>query len=874
MPQISIWASKVSTKYLFRNNEMNGISYSKEATDVIKYSKEEAYRTNATSIGPEHILLGIIRNDESNAAQILKDLYADLKKIRKEIEDVLEKETDNLNLPKTDIRDLYFGENSTRILRLCFLESKLYNKDSIGSEHILLGIMKEERNQAAQILIQNNITYDKVKNKIAGHDAPVPSSGLNFDEEEDDGIERRGMQRPSPSEMSPKGGSEYTSQTSKSKNEPGDNNLTLLNKYGTDLTKAAMEGKLDKVIGREKEIERVAQILSRRKKNNPVLIGEPGVGKSAIVEGLATRIAEKKVPRTLFDKIIIMLDLTSLVAGTKFRGEFEERIVGVIKEAKSNPNVILFIDEIHTIIGAGSAAGSMDAANILKPSLARGEMQCIGATTLDEYRKSIEKDGALERRFQKVTVEPTTKEETLQILMNIKEQYEDFHNVRYTDEAIKSCVELTDRYITDRFFPDKAIDAIDEAGSRIRLMNVAVPKEIEEQERLIEETKEHKNEAIKLQNFEMAAGLRDKEKALQAELERMKREWTDKAKQNRETVDRENIEEVVSLMSGVPLKKVGSSEANKLKSMRENLSSKVIGQDEAVEKLVKAIKRNRVGLKDPNKPIGTFLFTGPTGVGKTHLAKTLAEELFGTKDSLIRIDMSEYMEKYAVSRMVGAPPGYVGYDEGGQLTEKVRRKPYSIVLLDEIEKAHHDVFNFLLQIMDEGRLTDSTGRTVDFKNTVIIMTSNVGSRQLKDFGKGIGFNAITRKDDDEYSNGIIRKALEKTFAPEFINRLDDIIPFRQLTTDNLVRITEIELKELFRRIEKLGFPVSITDKAKEFIARKGEDVQYGARPIKRAIQNHIEDKLADFLVENELKEGSSIIIDTDQSGNETIISSI
>lgn len=855
---------------------MNGISYSKEATDVIKYSKEEACRTNATSIEPEHILLGIIRNDESNAAQILKDLYADLKKIRREIEEALEKDTDNLNLPKVDIRDLYFGEKATRILRLCFLESKLDNKESIGSEHILLGIMKEEKNQAAQILIQNNITYDKVRNKISGKGTPVPSSGLNFDEEEeDDGIERRGgIQHHGGSGMSPKSSHEYTSQTSKNKSDAGDNNLILLNKYGTDLTKAAMEGKLDKVIGREKEIERVAQILSRRKKNNPVLIGEPGVGKSAIVEGLATRIAEKKVPRTLFDKIIIMLDMTSLVAGTKFRGEFEERIVGVIKEAKNNPNVILFIDEIHTIIGAGSAAGSMDAANILKPSLARGEMQCIGATTLDEYRKSIEKDGALERRFQKVTVEPTTKEETLQILMNIKEQYEDFHNVRYTDEAIKSCVELTDRYITDRFFPDKAIDAIDEAGSRIHLMNVAVPKEIEEQERLIEETKEHKNEAIKLQNFEMAAGLRDKEKALQSELERMKQEWTDKAKQNRETVDRENIEEVVSLMSGVPLQKVGSSEANKLKSMRENLTSKVIGQDEAVEKLVKAIKRNRVGLKDPNKPIGTFLFTGPTGVGKTHLAKTLAEELFGTKDSLIRIDMSEYMEKYAVSRMVGAPPGYIGYDEGGQLTEKVRRKPYSIVLLDEIEKAHHDVFNFLLQIMDEGRLTDSTGRTVDFKNTVIIMTSNVGSRQLKDFGKGIGFNAIARKDDDEYSNGIIRKALEKTFAPEFINRLDDIIPFKQLASEDLIKITEIELKELFRRIERLGYNVSITDSAKGFIARKGEDVQYGARPIKRAIQNHIEDKLADFLVENELEEGSSIIIDTDESGNETVIKSV
>lgn len=852
---------------------MNGISYTKEATDVIKYSKEEAARTDAESICPEHLLLGIIRNEESNATQIMKSLYADLKKIRKELEDVLEKESNNKNMPKVELRDLYFNDASTRILRLCFLESKLENKESIGSEHILLGIMKEDKNNAAQILMQNNITYEKIRSRMSDTETPVPSSGLNFDEseEEDEGIERRGGQGFGRQDLPSRGEQEYTSKTKKGKTESGDNNLVLLNKYGTDLTKAAAEGKLDKVIGRDKEIERVAQILCRRKKNNPVLIGEPGVGKSAIVEGLASRIAEKKVPRTLFDKIIIMLDLTSLVAGTKYRGEFEERIMGVIKEAKSNPNVILFIDEIHTIIGAGSAAGSMDAANILKPSLARGEMQCIGATTLDEYRKSIEKDGALERRFQKVTVEPTTKEETLQILMNIKEQYEDFHNVTYTEEAIKICVDLTDRYITDRFFPDKAIDAIDEAGSRIHLMNVSVPKEIEEQEKLIEETKEHKNEAIKLQNFEMAAGLRDKEKALQAELERMKEEWSDKLKQNRETVDKEHIEEVVSLMSGVPLKKVGASEANKLKTMKDSLTSKVIGQDEAVEKLVKAIKRNRVGLKDPNKPIGTFLFTGPTGVGKTHLAKILAEELFGTKDSLIRIDMSEYMEKYAVSRMVGAPPGYIGYDEGGQLTEKVRRKPYSIVLLDEIEKAHHDVFNFLLQIMDEGRLTDSTGRTVDFKNTVIIMTSNVGSRQLKEFGKGIGFNAIVKKDDEEHSNSIIKKALEKTFAPEFINRLDEIIPFKQLDSEDLIKITEIELKGLFGRIEKMGYSISITDNAKKLIAKKGEDVQYGARPIKRAIQSNIEDKLAEFLVETEPKEGCAILIDTNSEGDETII---
>lgn len=857
-----------------KHGEMNKISYTKEATNVIIYSKEEAARTDAPFIMPEHILLGIIRDDDCHANTIIKSLYADLKKIRTELEEAIRNNLNETGPEKVELKDLYFDDKSTRVLRLCLLESKLHNKDEIGSEHILLGIMKEEKNNAAQILMQNNITYEKIIDRISGNSASVPSSGLSFDEneEEDDGIERRNWNKGSGNFGNfSRGNSDNISQTQKEKTDNGDNKLPFLNKFGIDLTQAAARGKLDKVVGREKEIERVTQILCRRKKNNPVLIGEPGVGKSAIVEGLAARIAEKKVPRILFDKIIIMLDLTSVVAGTKYRGEFEERIIKIINEAKSNKNVILFIDEIHTIIGAGSAAGSMDAANILKPSLARGELQCIGATTLDEYRKSIEKDGALERRFQKVNVEPTTKEETLQILMNIKEQYEDYHNVRYTDEAIKTCVELTDRYITDRFFPDKAIDAIDEAGSRIHLMNVSVPKEIEEQERLIKETNEHKNEAIKLQNYELAAGLRDKEKMLQNQLEIIKKEVYEKSRQNRETVNKENIEEIVSLMSGVPLKKVGSTEANKLKHMQETLTSKVIGQNDAVEKLVKAIKRSRVGLKDPNKPIGTFLFTGPTGVGKTHLAKILGEELFGSKDSLIRIDMSEYMEKYAVSRMVGAPPGYIGYDEGGQLTEKVRRKPYSIVLLDEIEKAHHDVFNFLLQIMDEGRLTDSTGRTVDFKNTVIIMTSNVGSRQLKEFGKGIGFNAISRKDDEEHSNDIIRKALEKTFAPEFINRLDDIIPFKQLNHEDLVKITEIELNGLFGRISNLGYNISITERAKSLIARKGEDTQYGARPIKRAIQNNIEDKLAEYLVETELSEGCRISVDTDEEEKEIVI---
>ena len=630
------------------------------------------------------------------------------------------------------------------------------------------------------------------------------------------------------------------------------------------MTKAAEEGKLDPVVGRVKEIERLAQILSRRKKNNPILIGEPGVGKSAIVEGLALRIVEKKVSRILFDKRVIALDMTAVVAGTKYRGQFEERIRSILNELKKNPNIILFIDEIHTIVGAGSAAGSMDAANMLKPALARGEIQCIGATTLDEYRQNIEKDGALERRFQKVIVEPTTAEETLQILKNIKDKYEDHHNVNYTDAALEACVKLTDRYITDRNFPDKAIDALDEAGSRVHLTNITAPKEIEEQEKLIDEMKSLKNEAVRLQNFELAASYRDKEKEYTNQLDTLKEEWEKSLKENRETVDDEQIAEVVSMMSGVPVQRMAQAEGMKLLGMKDDLLSKVIGQDKAIATLVKAIQRSRVGLKDPNKPIGTFMFLGPTGVGKTHLAKELAKLMFGSADALIRIDMSEYMEKFTVSRLVGAPPGYVGYEEGGQLTEKVRRKPYSIVLLDEIEKAHPDVFNILLQVMDEGRLTDSYGRTVDFKNTIVIMTSNIGTRQLKEFGKGIGFAAQVRTDDKEYSRSVITKALNKSFAPEFINRLDEIITFDQLDMDALTRIIDIELKGLYSRVENIGYKLVIDEDAKKFVATKGYDVQFGARPLKRAIQNNLEDGISELILGSEMAAGDTIKVSYDK----------
>ena len=614
------------------------------------------------------------------------------------------------------------------------------------------------------------------------------------------------------------------------------NDTPVLDNFGVDMTRDAEEGKLDPVVGREREIERLAQILSRRKKNNPVLIGEPGVGKSAIVEGLALRIVQKKVSRILFEKRVVMLDMASVVAGTKYRGQFEERIRSIINELQKNPNVILFIDEIHTIVGAGAAAGSMDAANMLKPALARGEIQCIGATTLDEYRQNIEKDGALERRFQKVIVEPTTAEETLQILKNIKEKYEDHHNVSYTDEALEACVKLTDRYITDRNFPDKAIDALDEAGSRVHLTNITVPKEIEDQEKLIEEAKNKKNDAVKSQNFELAASFRDKEKELTTQLDVMKKEWEERLKDNRETVDAEEIANVVSMMSGIPVQRMAQAEGIKLAGMKEDLQSKVIAQDAAIEKLVRAILRSRVGLKDPNKPIGTFMFLGPTGVGKTHLAKELAKYMFGSSDALIRIDMSEYMEKFAVSRLVGAPPGYVGYEEGGQLTEKVRRKPYSVVLLDEIEKAHPDVFNILLQLLDDGQLTDSLGRRVDFKNTIVIMTSNIGSRQLKDFGRGIGFMAADKTNDNDYAKSVVQKALKRAFSPEFLNRIDDVIVFNPLSKEDIHKIIDIELKGLLKRVGELGYHIQVSDAAKEFLTEKGYDPQDGARPLKRAIQ--------------------------------------
>jgi len=833
--------------------------FTKRVTDIIAYSKEEANRLRNTYIGPEHLLLGILREGEGKAVGLLQSLYIDLQEIKSGLEVMLREES----VTEGYSEDITFNENASRILKMSLLEARLLKANMADSEHMLLAIMREGKNRAAEILETKNVSYQKLIDKLVPR--TEPQSGVPFEEDEDDeednGIRRR-------DNMGNEGGfySQGAKQSSAQTSQKKPNNDTpALDSFGTDMTRAAEEGKLDPVVGREKEIERLAQILSRRKKNNPILIGEPGVGKSAIVEGLARRIVEKKVSRILFDKRVIALDMTSVVAGTKYRGQFEERIRAILNELKKNPNIILFIDEIHTIIGAGSAAGSMDAANMLKPALARGEIQCIGATTLDEYRQSIEKDGALERRFQKVLVEPTTMDETLQILKNIKEKYEEHHNVNYTDAALEACVKLTERYVTDRNFPDKAIDALDEAGSRVHLTNISAPKEIEEQEKLIDEMRANKNEAVRLQNFELAASFRDREKLCMEQLEVMKNEWEAKLKENRETVDAEQIADVVSMISGVPVQRMAEADSIKLKGMRSELLAKVIGQDKAVDTLVRAIQRSRVGLKDPNKPIGTFLFLGPTGVGKTHLAKELAVQMFGSADAIIRIDMSEYMEKFTVSRLVGAPPGYVGYEEGGQLTEKVRRKPYSIVLLDEIEKAHPDVFNLLLQVMDEGRLTDSYGRTVDFKNTVIIMTSNIGTRQLKEFGKGIGFTAQMRTDDKEHSRSVITKALNKSFAPEFINRLDEIITFDQLDVEALTRITELELKGLYQRIENVGYKLVIDDDAKRYVASKGYDVQFGARPLKRSIQNNLEDGLAELIINEAPVAGDTlhVVLDKD-----------
>lgn len=823
--------------------------FTQQVSDIVVYGKEEANRLQNDHIEPEHLLLGILRDGECKAAEILKSFYLDLKGIKNELEIPLREKSIQENYSQ----DITFSEEASKILTLSKLEAKLMNNEKVDTPHILLAIMRDNQNNAYKILDKNDVTYEKIIDRLKQEEAPF--DGLDFnDDEEEEGIGRRGNADKSNDGF----GSSANRQTTQTEQKQAEGDTPYLDNYGIDLTKAAEGGKLDPVVGREKEIERIAQILSRRKKNNPILIGEPGVGKSAIAEGLALRIVEKRVSRALFGKRIVSLDMTAVVAGTKYRGQFEERIRAILTEVKKHPDVILFIDEIHTIVGAGSAAGSMDAANMLKPALARGEIQCIGATTLDEYRKNIEKDGALERRFQKVLVEPTSPEETLQILRNIKDKYEEHHNVTYTDEALEACVRLTDRYVTDRYFPDKAIDAMDEAGSRIHLTHISVPREIEEQERLIEEAQQHKNEAIRLQNFELAASFRDRENQYTEQLERLKNEWKEKLKDNRETVDAPQIEEVVSMISGVPVQRMAQAEGVRLKGMKQALLSKVIGQDKAVETLVRSIQRSRVGLKDPNKPIGTFLFLGPTGVGKTHLAKELAKNMFGTTDAIIRIDMSEYMEKFTVSRLVGAPPGYVGYEEGGQLTEKVRRHPYSIVLLDEIEKAHSDVFNMLLQVMDEGRLTDSLGRTVDFKNTIIIMTSNIGTRQLKEFGKGIGFTAQTGENEKEHANSVIRKALNKSFAPEFINRLDEIVTFDQLDIASLEKIIDIELAGLYKRIEGCGYHLLLDQEAKRFVAEKGYDVQFGARPLKRSIQNHLEDGLAELIINEEPQAGDTL----------------
>lgn len=824
-----------------------GNEFSQKMSELLSLSKEEATRLRSRSINPEHLLLGIIRQGKGCALDILGRLNADIHEIKRAIES-RSVEGSPADIPYNDNIEMSLG--TARILRFTTLEARSF-KAVADSEHLLLGILKEKNNLAANILEENNITYSQVFNAIKEKmpESNNMTNGFGFTDQDDDEETLPGNSN----------GSTNRQHTETQQAKPS-NDTPALDNFGVDMTKAAAEGKLDPVVGREKEIERISQILSRRKKNNPILIGEPGVGKSAIVEGLAQRIVERKTSRILFDKRIIALDMTAVVAGTKYRGQFEERLRTIITELENNPNIIIFIDEIHTIVGAGSTPGSMDAANILKPALARGEIQCIGATTVDEYRKTIEKDGALERRFQKVLVEPTSTADTYTILKNIKERYENHHNVTYTDDALLACVKLTDRYITDRCFPDKAIDAMDEAGARMHITNITVPKEIEEQELLIDQANKEKNEAVKRQDFESAANLRDHEKNLQYRLAQMKAEWEKSLADSRQTVTDEDVAGVVSMISGVPMQRMQQDEWTRLKGMKQELTGKVIAQDNAIEKLTKAIQRSRVGLQNPNKPIGTFMFLGPTGVGKTLLAKELAKFMFGSADALIRIDMSEYMEKFTVSRLVGAPPGYVGYEEGGQLTERVRRRPYSIVLLDEIEKAHTDVFNLLLQVMDEGRLTDSYGRTVDFRNTVIIMTSNVGTRELKDFGAGIGFAKDERAGDKEYSRAVIQKALNKRFAPEFINRIDEIINFDQLGKDAIVNIVDLELAQIIKRLTELGYSIELTAEAKQFLADKGYDIQYGARPLKRALQNYVEDEISQLLLDGALQPGDRITV--------------
>ncbi|MBB3187315.1 ATP-dependent Clp protease ATP-binding subunit [Microbacter margulisiae] len=804
--------------------------FSEKLRDVLSYSREEAERLGNNFIGPEHLMLGLLREGDGKAIELLHSLNADLTSLKRHIEDQVR--SDNHVITK----DLTVPRETERILKILYLEARSLNVEVADTEHLLLAILKEKDNLPAQLLNSEDVNYDVVRLYL--EEKKDITMGADFQNEEDDEEALKSA--------SSKGSSKSTA-TKPASDTP------VLNNFGTDLTKAAEEGSLDNVVGRQQEIERVAQILSRRKKNNPVLIGDPGVGKSAIVEGLALRIVQRKVPRSLYDKRIVALDMASIVAGTKYRGQFEERLIAILNELKKNPQVILFIDEVHTIVGAGGAAGSLDAANILKPALSRGEIQCIGATTLDEYRQSVEKDGALERRFQKIVVEPTSVDETLEILENIKNRYEDHHRVTYTPEAIAACVKLAERYITDRAFPDKAIDAMDEAGARVHIANVIVPKEIENLEKELLEAKQNKQKAVEQQSYEMAAEFRDAEKKCYARLEEAKLRWEEETKEQREIVDADKVAETVAMMTGIPVHRIAQVENERLISMQTSITKRVIGQGEAVEKVVKAIQRNRVGLKNPNKPIGTFIFLGPTGVGKTHLAKSLAEFMFGTQDAVIRVDMSEYMDKYTVSRLIGAPPGYVGYEEGGQLTEKVRRKPYSIVLLDEIEKAHPDIFNILLQVFDEGHLTDGLGRRIDFKNTIIIMTSNAGTRQLKEFGKGIGFVMESNElSDSERSRNVIQKALTRTFSPEFLNRVDDVIMFNQLSKDSIMKIIDLELEGLYQRVKNLGYHLQLTDEAKAFVADKGYDVQFGARPLKRAIQKYVEDEMVDLIMRTQL----------------------
>jgi ATP-dependent Clp protease ATP-binding subunit ClpC len=813
--------------------------FSPRVKDVISYSREEALRLGKDFIGVEHLLLGIIREGDGTAIKLLNEFHLDLKQIRVEVEQSLLKSANPAAQPMTNIP---LVKQAEKVLKTTYLEAKLYKSPMIGTEHLLLSILKDEDSFACRVLNKYGVIYDNVKDELEAMIEENTTPRAEF-----------------PGGSEEEGGEQYSAQR-----KPADpkSKTPVLDNFGRDLTKMAEAGKLDPIVGREKEIERVSQILSRRKKNNPILIGEPGVGKSAIAEGLALRIVQRKVSRVLFNKRIVSLDLASLVAGTKYRGQFEERMKAVMQEIEKNPDVILFIDEIHTIIGAGGASGSLDASNMFKPALARGEMQAIGATTLDEYRQYIEKDGALERRFQKVIIEPTTIEETIQILNNIKERYEEHHSVTFTDEAIAACVKLTERYITDRHLPDKAIDALDEVGSRVHLKNINVPQEILDVEAQIEALKEQKNEVIKSQQYEKAAELRDSERKLQDQLEAAKKRWEEDSKTNRVTVTEEHVAEVVSMMCGIPVTRVSQTETGKLVHMGEELRGKVIGQDEAVSKVVKAIQRNRAGLKDPNKPIGSFFFLGPTGVGKTQLAKVLAKYLFDTEDALVRIDMSEYMEKFSISRLVGAPPGYVGYEEGGQLTEKIRRKPYSIILLDEIEKAHPDVFNLLLQVLDDGHMTDGLGRKIDFKNTILIMTSNIGARQLADFGSGVGFGTKAKEESrDENAKTVIQNALRKAFSPEFLNRIDDMILFKSLDRDSIHKIIDLELAKLYGRINELGYQIEMTEKAKDFIVDKGYDEKYGARPLKRAIQKFIEDPLAEEIIRATLQEGDKIKID-------------